>query len=75
MKKGRAEVRTRLQLQGTIFILFGMLLVLVAVVNDNWVPMMPQGIGSVFSLGLVWLGLIMGILGVALSLSKNSDDK
>ena len=75
MKKGRADVRTRLQLQGTIFILFGMLLVLVAVVNDNWVPMMPQGIGSVFSLGLVWLGLIMGILGVALSLSKNSDDK
>ena len=75
MKKGRADVRTRLQLQGTIFILFGMLLVLVAVVNDNWVPMMPQGIGSVFSLGLVWLGLIMGILGVALSLSKISDDK
>ena len=52
-----------------------MLLVLVAVVNDNWVPMMPQGIGSVFSFGLVWLGLIMGILGVALSLSKESDDK
>ena len=68
-------MRMRLQLQGIIFILFGMLLVLVAVVNDNWVPMMPQGIGSVFSLGLVWLGLIMGILGVALSLSKNSDDK
>ena len=75
MKKKRADMRTRLQLQGIIFILFGMLLVLVAVVNDNWVPMMPQGIGSVFSLGLVWLGLIMGILGVALSLSKNSDDK
>ena len=75
MKKGRADVRTRLQLQGIIFILFGMLLVLVAVVNDNWVPMMPQGIGSVFSFGLVWLGLIMGILGVALSLSKISDDK
>ena len=26
-----------------------MLLVLVAVVNDNWVRMMPQGIGGVFS--------------------------
>ena len=52
-----------------------MLLVLVAVVNDNWVRMMPRGIGGVFSFVLVWLGLIMGILGVALSLSKISDDK
>ena len=68
-------MRTRLQLQGIIFILFGMLLVLVAVVNDNWVPMMPRGIGSVFSFVLVWLGLIMGILGVALSLSKDHGDK
>ncbi len=68
-------MRTQLQLQGIIFILFGMLLVLVAVVNDNWVPMMPRGIGSVFSFVLVWLGLIMGILGVALSLSKDHGDK
>ena len=68
-------MRTQLQLQGSIFMLFGMLLVLVAVVNDNWVPMMPRGIGSVFSFVLVWLGLIMGILGVALSLSKDHGDK
>ena len=52
-----------------------MLLVLVAVVNDNWVRMMPQGIGGVFSFVLVWLGLVMGILGVALSLSKDHGDK
>lgn len=64
-------MRTRLQLQGIVLILFGMLLVLVAATNKNWVPMMPQEIGGVFSFVLVWLGLIMGILGVALSLSRD----
>ena len=63
------------QLQGIAFILFGMLLVLVAAVNNTVVPMMPQGIGSVFSFVLVWLGLILGILGVVLSLSKDHSDK
>lgn len=69
-------MRTQLQLQGIVFILFGMLLEVVAVVNKNWVPMMDQSlIGPVFSFVLAWLGLIMGILGVALSLSKGSGDK
>lgn len=69
-------MRTQLQLQGIVFILFGMLLEVVAVVNKNWVPMMDQSlIGPIFSFVLAWLGLIMGILGVALSLSKGSGDK
>lgn len=65
----------KLQALGIVFILFGMLLVLVAAVNNTVVPMMPQGTGSVFSFVLVWLGLILGILGVALSLSKDNSDK
>lgn len=68
-------MRTQLQLQGIVLILFGMLLALAAAVNKNWVPMMPQEIGGVFSFVLAWLGLIMGILGVALSLSKGHGDK
>lgn len=69
-------MRTQLQLQGIVFILFGMLLELVAVINENWLPMMDQSlIGPVFSFVLAWLGLIMGILGVALSLSKDRSDK
>lgn len=69
-------MRTQMQLQGIVLILFGMLLVLVAVVNDNWLPMMGRGImGGIFSFVLVWLGLIVGILGVALSLSKDRSDK
>lgn len=68
-------MRTQLQLQGIVLILFGMLLVLVAATNNNWVPMMPRGIGGIFSFVLVWLGLIVGILGVALSLSKDRSDK
>lgn len=61
------------QALGIVFILFGMLLELVAVVNENWVPMMDQSlIGPIFSFVLVWLGLIVGILGVALSLSRDN---
>ena len=63
-------MRTQLQLQGIVLILFGMLLVLVAAVNN-----MPQGIGGVLSFALVWLGLLAGILGVALSLSKDRSNK
>lgn len=69
-------MRTQLQLQGIVLILFGMLLELVAVVNKNWLPMMDQSlIGPIFSFFLAWLGLIVGILGVALSLSKDRSDK
>ena len=68
-------MRTQLQLQGIGLILFGRVLVLVAAMNNNWVPMMPRGIGGIFSFVLVWLGLIVGILGVALSLSKDRSDK
>ena len=63
------------QLQGIAFILFGILLVLVGVVNNTWVPMMDQSIGEIFSLILLWLGLILGILGLVLSLSKDHNDK
>ena len=60
------------QAVGIALILFGMLLVLVAAVNNTAVPMMDHGIGGVFSFILVWLGLFAGILGVALSLSKEN---
>ena len=63
------------QALGIVFILFGILLVLAAAVNNAWVPMMPHGIGGVFSFVLVWLGLLVGILGVALSLSKDHGSK
>lgn len=69
-------MRTQLQLQGIVLILFGMLLELVAVVNKNWLPMMDQSlIGPIFSFVLAWLGLIVGILGVVLSLSRDRSDK
>lgn len=69
-------MRTQLQLQGIVLILFGMLLELVAVINKNWLPMMDQSlIGPIFSFVLAWLGLIVGILGVALSLSRDRSDK
>lgn len=52
-----------------------MLLVLIAGVNQNWVPMMDHSIGEIFSLILLWLGLLLGILGVVLSFSKDHGDK
>lgn len=64
------------QAGGIALILFGMLLVLAAAVNNTVVPMMDQSIiGPIFSFVLVWLGLLVGILGVALSLSKDHGDK
>ncbi|MBD5084269.1 MAG: hypothetical protein HDT33_04185 [Clostridiales bacterium] len=56
----------RKQLQGIAFILFGMLLVLIAML-DPWVPILD---GAVQPL-LLLLGLVMGIVGLALSLSKD----
>lgn len=63
------------QLQGIAFILFGILLALAGVANNTWVPMMDHSIGEIFSLILLWLGLILGIIGLAFSLSKNNGDK
>lgn len=64
------------QAVGIALILFGMLLVLVAAVNNTVVPMMDQSIiGPIVSFVLVWLGLLLGILGVVLSLSKDHSDK
>ena len=65
----------RKQLQGIVFVLFGMLLVLIGVVNRNWVPMMAWEIGGVFSFILLWLGLAMGIVGLVFSLSKDNGSK
>ncbi len=53
----------RKQLQGIGLILFGMLLVMISVVNENWVRMIGWGIAGVFSFILIWLGLIAGIIG------------
>lgn len=57
------------QLQGIAFILFGILLALIAVV-DPWVPIA----GGVQTL-LLLLGLILGILGLVFSFSKDYGDK
>ena len=65
----------RKQLQGIVFVLFGMLLVLIGVVNKNWVPMMAWEIAGVFSFILLWLGLAMGIVGLVFSLSKDNGGK
>ncbi len=54
----------RKQLQGIGLILFGMLLVTISAVNKNWVPMMSWGISGAFSFILIWLGLIVGIIGL-----------
>lgn len=59
-------MRTQLQLQGIVFILFGMLLVLIAISGP--VPYMLEGILQVV---LLLLALIMGIMGLILSLSKD----
>jgi len=56
-------------------ILFGMLLVLISAVNENWVQMMGWGIATAFSEILIWLGLIVGIIGFAFLFQKDSNDK
>lgn len=57
------------QLQGIAFILFGMLLALIATV-DPWVPI----VGGVQPL-LLLLAVILGIIGLVFSLSKDNSDK
>ena len=67
-EKEEDGMRTQLQLQGIVFILFGVLLALA-----GWT------LGSFYGRGLALifdvLALIMGILGVALSLSKDHSGK
>ena len=60
----------RKPLQGIAFILFGMLLVLIAVF-EPWLPIL----GSALQPILLLLGLAMGIAGLALSLSKDRSGK
>lgn len=57
------------QVQGIAFILFGMLLALIAAV-DPWVPI----VGGVQPL-LLLLAVILGIIGLVFSLSKDNSDK
>lgn len=59
-------MRTQLQLQGIIFILFGMLLVLIATSDP---------VTGILQVILLLLALIMGIMGLMLSLSKDHSDK
>ncbi len=63
------------QLQGIGLILFGMLLVLISAVNENWVSMVGWGIATFFSQVLIWLGLIVGIIGFVFLFQKDSNDK
>ena len=60
-------MRTQLQLQGIVLILFGMLLVLTSIAAPaTW---------GILHVVFIVLGLLSGILGVALSLSKSSGGK
>ncbi len=63
------------QLQGIGLILFGMLLVLISAVNENWVSMVGWGIATFFSQVLIWLGLIVGIIGFVFLFQKDNSDK
>ena len=58
------------QLQGIALILFGILLVLFGVTNDTWIPI----IDGLFYSALPWLGLIIGIIGLVFSFSKDHSD-
>ena len=60
----------RKQLQGIAFILFGMLLVLIAII-DPWIPII-DGAGQPL---LLLLGLVMGVVGLVFSFSKDNGDK
>ena len=60
----------RKQLRGIALILFGMLSVLIAIA-DPWVPIID---GAVQPL-LLLLGLAMGIVGLASSLSKDDSER
>ena len=60
----------RKQLQGTGFILFGILLVLIAMV-DPWVPVL----GGVSQPLLLLLGLVMGIVGLVFLFQKDNGSK
>lgn len=60
----------RKPLQGIAFILFGMLLVLIAVF-EPWIPIL----GSALQPILLLLGLAMGITGLVFSLSKDHGSK
>jgi len=59
------------QSQGIALILFGILLVLFGVTNDTWIPI----IDGLFYPALPWLGLIIGIIGLVFSFSKDNGDK
>jgi len=65
----------RKQLQGIGLILFGMLLVMISVVNANWVRMMDWRIAAVFSWVLIWLGLIVGIIGLVFLFQNDKSGK
>ncbi|MBD5099315.1 MAG: hypothetical protein HDT35_07225 [Clostridiales bacterium] len=58
------------QVQGIGFILFGMLLTLIAVV-DPWVP----GLGGASQWILLLLALVMGIVGLAFLFQRDNSDK
>lgn len=60
----------RKPLQGIAFILFGMLLVLIAVF-DPWIPILDGAVQPI----LLLLGLAMGIAGLVFSLSKDHGSK
>lgn len=59
------------QSQGIALILFGILLILFGVTNDTWIPI----IDGLFYPALPWLGLILGIVGLAFCLSKDNSEK
>ena len=60
----------RKQLQGIGFVLFGSLLVLIAMI-DPWVPVL----GGASQLLLLLLGLVMGIVGLVFLFQKDNGSK
>jgi len=60
----------RKQLQGIGFILFGMLLVLIAMA-DPWIPVIDGATQPLLLLS----GMVVGIIGLVLSCSKDHSDK
>ena len=58
------------QIQGLALILFGILLMLLAIVNPYIIPI----IGDIGSDIIIWIALALGIIGVALNFIKTKEE-
>ena len=58
------------QIQGLALILFGILLMLLAIVDPYIIPI----IGDIGSDIIIWIALVLGIIGVALNFIKTKEE-